>query len=401
MTRVARSAAALVSAAVLLASGAAPARAQDAVKRKGFSIRIVKPAQDEYVTGPTRIVAKVEAPEPTDVDRVEFIVNDKVIFVDREPPYECTYDFGEESRAWVIRAVAYHKEGFSVSDVVVTRQITISASMEVNRVVLWITVTDKNDAPVQDLKKDEFTVLEDGVPQEILEFNREERPITMALILDSSGSMQDSIKNLHEAASSFVATLRPVDKALVIDFDDKVFLLQDLTADHAALDEAVTSTEALGSTALYDALHAAYRKLRGIEGRKAIILLTDGDDTSSQVGYDRILEEIRGGDVMIFAIGLGEARKGHLKEFASATGGRAYFVSKAKELAGVYQKIAEELRHQYVLAYQTTNTTWDGRFVRLKVVPKNKDWNVRARQGYFAVRPRSTAGAAHAAAAPK
>jgi Ca-activated chloride channel family protein len=187
--------------------------------------------------------------------------------------------------------VLYHVEGFSVSDVVVTRKITIEAYEEVNRVILWVTVTDKSDAPVADLTKENFTVTEDGRPQTIREFQLEDRPITMAIVLDSSGSMRDSMPDVHQAAAGFVETLRPQDKALVIDFDDRVFLIQDLTSDQPLLKEAVTSTEALGSTALYDALHAAFRKLRGIEGRKAIVLLSDGDDTSSQLAYDRILEK--------------------------------------------------------------------------------------------------------------
>jgi Ca-activated chloride channel family protein len=208
----------------------------------------------------------------------------------------------------------------------------------------------------------------------------------MAIVLDSSGSMRDAMKEVHQAAASFVETLRPEDKAVVIDFDDKVFLLQDVTADQAALKEAVNSTEALGSTALYDALHAAFRKLRGIEGRKAIVLLSDGDDTSSQFAYNRILEEAKAQNVLLYGIGLGEVRKSVLKEFSETTGGRAFFVSKASQLEEVYRKIAEELRRQYYLSYSTTNTKWDGRFIKLEVKSDNPDWKVRARRGYFAVR---------------
>jgi Ca-activated chloride channel family protein len=360
--------------------------AQDAERRRGFSIHITTPTAEEFVLGRTKIHAEVQAEVPADVDRVEFLVRDKVIFVDREAPYECVHDFGEESKAWVIRAVLYHVEGFSVSDVVVTRKITIEAYEEVNRVILWVTVTDKSDAPVADLTKENFTVTEDGVPQTIREFQLEDRPITMAIVLDSSGSMRDSMTDVHQAAAGFVETLRPQDKALVIDFDDRVFLIQELTSDQPALKEAVTSTEALGSTALYDALHAAFRKLRGIEGRKAIVLLSDGDDTSSQLAYDRILEESKAQSVLIYGIGLGDVRKSVLKELAEMTGGRSFFVAKAKELSEVYRKIADELRKQYYLSYSTTNTKWDGRFIKLEVKPKNPDWTVRARRGYFAVR---------------
>ena len=371
---------------LLAAALAVPAAGQDAEKRRGFSIQIVAPAADAFVLGRTKIQAEVRAESPADIDRVEFLINDKVIFVDREAPFECVHDFGEESKAFVIRAVLYHREGFSVSDVVVTRKLSVGAFEEVNRVILWVTVTDKSDKLVGDLAKESFTVYEDGTPQTIRDFLLEDRPITMAIVLDSSGSIRDAMPEVHQAAAGFVETLRPQDKALVIDFDDKVFLLQDLTSDQALLKDAVSSTEALGSTALYDALHAAFRKLRGIEGRKAIILLTDGDDTSSQFSYNRILEEAKAQSVILYGIGLGDVKKSVLKEFSDTTGGRAFFVTKASQLAEVYRKIAEELRRQYYLSYSTTNTKWDGRFIKLQVKSTNPDWSVRARRGYFAVR---------------
>ena len=372
--------------AILALAALAPAVAQDAEKRRGFAIHITAPAADDFVLGKTKIEAAVTAETPADVDRVEFFVKDKVVFVDREPPYECIFDFGEQSKAWVIRAIAYHREGFSVSDVIVTRKITIESFEEVNRVILWVTVTDKSDHLIENLGKESFTVFEDGAPQTIREFFREERPITMAIVLDSSGSMREQLKEVHDAAASFVDTLRPEDHALVIDFDDKVFLLSDLTSDHDALKESVSSTEALGATALYDAIHAAFRKLRGIEGRKAIVLLSDGDDTSSQYAYDRILEEAKAQSVLLYAIGLGDVKKSVMKDLSETTGGRAFFVGKASQLGDVYRRIAEELRLQYYLSYSTTNTKWDGRFIKLEVKSKNSDWSVRARRGYFAIR---------------
>jgi len=372
--------------ALLAVALATTAHALDAEKRRGFSIHIVAPVADSFVAGRTKIEAEVRADSPSDVDRVEFIVKDKIVFVDREPPYECTHDFGEESKAWVIRAVLYHREGFSVSDVIVTRKLSIESFEEVNRVILWVTVSDKSDHLIDELTKDNLTVFEDGAPQTIKDFMLEDRPITIAIVLDSSGSMRDAMPEVHQAAASFVETVRPQDRAVVIDFDDKVFLLQDLTSDQTLLKESVNSTEALGSTALYDALHAAFRKLRGIDGRKAIVLLSDGDDTSSQFAQPRILEEAKAQSVLIYAIGLGDVKRSVLKEFSETTGGRAFFVAKASQLADVYRKIAEELRRQYYLSYQTTNTTWNGRFIKLEVKSKNPDWTVRARRGYFAVR---------------
>lgn len=378
---------------VLLAAAllAPPPAAQDAERRRGFSVEITNPADKEIVLGKTRIAAKVKIDRPESVDRVEFLVGDKLIFVDREPPYECVHDFGETSRSWVIRAVAYHREGIAVSDAVVTRKLEVAYFEHVNRVILWATVVDRKDHFVADLGRDDFRVIEDGALRPLQDFSAEDRPIALAILMDTSGSMKEQMKEVHAAAGAFVDALRPEDRALVIAFDDKVFLLQDLTADHAALKESITSTEAIGATSIYDALHAAFRKLVGIEGRKAIVLLSDGDDTSSLTGYARVLEEAKAQNVLIYGIGLGVGfldlgRKNILKEFSDVTGGHAYFVKEAKELGEVYAQIAEELRRQYYLTYSTSNTAWDGRWIKVEVEAKDPDHTVRARRGFFAVR---------------
>jgi Ca-activated chloride channel family protein len=156
------------------------------------------------------------------------------------------------------------------------------------------------------------------------------------------------------------------------------------------LKNAIASVEAIGGTALYDVMHAAYRKIGKIEGRKAIILLSDGKDTSSHAGFDRVIEEAMSNNTIVFPIGLGDEggsrRKDVLKKFADVTGGRAFFVKRASELAEVYAKIAEELRTQYYIAYSTTNESWDGRWIDIEVVDDLADVSVRARRGYFAVR---------------
>lgn len=374
-----------------IAQGAA---AQENVARRGFSVRIDSPKSGELVFGKTKITATARIDNAGDLDRVEFLIADRVIFVDREAPYECVFDFGEESKSWIVRALAYHKEGIAVADMVITRKVTIAYSEEVNRIVLWASVSDKNNEFVENLGKNDFRVFEDGKEQPILELYAENRPVTLAILLDTSGSMRDRMKDVHDAAGSFVDSLRENDRSLVIAFDDKVFLIEDLTADKGALREAITSTEAIGATALYDALHAAYRKLRPIQGRKAIVLLSDGEDTSSQFGFDRVLEEAKADSTIVYAIGLGGgfgSRRGVLKDFAEQTGGRAFFVDKASELADTYQKISDELRKQYYLTFSTANKTWDGRFVPIELKSTDDRYKVRARKGYFAVKKKSDA----------
>ena len=320
------------------------------------------------------------------VDRVEFLVGDEVVFVDGEAPYETYFDFGEESKTHIVQAVAYHQEGVSVTDAVVTRKLPFVTIEQVNRVILWITATDKQGDLVTDLGKDSFRVFENGRPQTIIDFYREDRPITMAILLDSSGSMEDKVDEVHEAAGSFVDTLRDQDRALLIDFDDRVFLIQELTADRERLKAAIRSTEPIGATALYDALHAAYRKIGEIEGRKAIVLLSDGEDTASQFGFDRVLEEAKSSSTIIYGIAIGAGDRSALKDFAEMTGGRYLHVKKADELAGVYQTIAEELRAQYYLTYATDNEEWNGRWMQIRVESDAPAIELRARKGYFAVR---------------
>jgi VWFA-related protein len=277
-----------------------------------------------------------------------------------------------------------------VSDAVITRRPVFTFVEHVNRVVLWVSATDKQDNLVTDLQREDFQIFEDGAEQQILDFYREDRPITMGILLDSSGSMHEKLKEVHKAAAAFVDTLRPEDRAMLIDFDDKVFLVEDLTSDHETLKRAITSTEAIGATAIYDVLHATYRKIGKMEGRKAIVLLSDGEDTASQFSFNRVLEEAKSNSALIFAIGLGGGgsgpRKSVLREFSEFTGGRAFFVKKADELAEVYARIAEELRAQFFIAYSTTNDQWDGRWIKIKVESSRSDLKLRARRGYFAVR---------------
>jgi Ca-activated chloride channel family protein len=378
---------ATVAAASLLAGWIA---AQDATTRRGFSIAIIEPENQQLISGKTKISAKVKIDDTDLLDRVEFLVGDEVIFVDREPPFECFHDFGEESRSWIVRAVAYHKEEVTVSDAVISRKLPFAQIARVNRVILWVTAKDKDGNIVTDLSRDDFKIYEDGDEQKVLDFHSEERPIKMAILIDTSGSMVDKISEVHDAAGAFVENLRDIDEALVIDFDENVFLIQELTNDVDALKEAITSTEPLGGTSLYDALHAAYRKIGTFDGRKVIVVLSDGEDTLSQFGFERILQEARSNSTMIYTIGLGieggAPRRDVLKDFSSSTGGEFYYVKKKGTLGVAYERIAEELGKQYYLTYSTSNEDWNGKWIKLKVESLREGVEIRARKGYFAVR---------------
>lgn len=381
-------AAALLVLGVTLVSAAQQDR--PSVVRK-LEVKLTDPVDGDFVFGKTRIAATVTASDRVGDVRVEFSVSGKLIFIDREPPYEAFHDFGDEPRSWVIEAVAVSSDGQKARDTVVTRRLTINYRELVDRVVVTASVTDKKHMFVPGLTRGDFRIYEDDVPQKIVDFSMETRPITMAILIDTSGSMREELDQVQDAAKAFVETLRPQDRALIIDFDENVYLLQDLTSDHDLLDAAIRGTDAEGGTALYDAIFAAYRRLRTIDGRKAIVLLTDGADTNSRFSYQKILELTRTNDVVIYSIGLGATVldigiRGSLKQIADETGGRAFFPSKASDLEKVYKQIAQDLRSQYYLAYSPLNKTLDGSWRKIRVESTAKGLKIKTRKGYYAVK---------------
>ena len=383
----------IVLIAIVVTGAATPiSLGQEGVKRRGFAIKITQPVNQDFVLGRTRIAAEVKIDKPDAIEKVDFYVGDKLIFIDQEPPYECFYDFGSEAKDYVIKAVATHREGITVADFIVTRKLDLSFAVRVNRVLLNASVFDKDGNFVTGLGKNDFVVREEGERREIIDFSPETRPILMGILLDVSGSMQERMKDAQQAASGFVDTLRDADHAMLVEFNEKVYMLSDLTNDRAALKHLIASTEALGGTALYDALHATLRRFRRLDGRKAIVILSDGDDSNSSVPFKQILEEAKTQDATIYTIALGSSftdleSRSRLKGFADQTGGRAFTASKSSQLEGVYTKIADELRNQYALTYTSENEKFDGRWIPIEVKATRTDLDVRARRGYFAIQP--------------
>jgi VWFA-related protein len=170
-------------------------------------------------------------------------------------------------------------------------------------------------------------------------------------------------------------------------------MLSALTNDRAALKRLISSTKALGGTTLYDAVHSTLGRLGRYEGRKAIIVLSDGEDTESKLDYKRLLEEAKSKDATIYTIALGSGfaepgSRDKLKGLAEQTGGRFFSANKASQLEGIYTAIADTLRNQYSLTYASDNERFDGRWIEIRIEGKQKGLDVRARKGYFALNPK-------------
>ena len=269
----------------------------------------------------------------------------------------------------------------------------------VELVSLSVTVTDNQGKYATELNEEDFEVYEDGVKQKVTFFSKTQQPISLAILLDTSASMDERMGIAQEAAIGFAKQLHKEDQAEVIDFDSQVRILSPFTNDAAALEKAIRQTTPNGSTSLYNALYIAMTELKRLKNtqgpdirRQAIVLLSDGDDTSSLIEFDRVLDSAKRSEVVVYCIGLrqGEIARREfkeaefvLKQLATETGGRAFFPTDARELAKIYQGIWDELASQYALAYSSGNPKRDGAWRRIQVRLLKPNVTARTKQGYY------------------
>ncbi len=254
---------------------------------------------------------------------------------------------------------------------------------------------------VTDLEQKDFNVFEDGVKQDVTFFNRTNLPIALALLLDTSASMDTKLPTAQEAAVGFARRLRPQDLAEVIDFDNRVTVLQNFTNSAQDLETAIRRTSAGGSTSLYNAIYIALKDLKKVVAknteeirRQAIIVLSDGEDTSSLLPFEEVLDLAKRSETAIYTIGLRDNESGNsskvfkeaefvLRQLSQQTGGRAFFPNQIAELNGVYGQISDELSSQYTLGYTSKNPKRDGAWRRVIVQTTRQGTATRTKQGYF------------------
>ena len=272
--------------------------------------------------------------------------------------------------------------------------------LEVNRVNMLFTVTDKKGKFITDLAKEDFQVVENKRPQTIQEFAAEsDLPLRIAILIDTSNSIRDRFRFEQQAAVDFITSvIRPrQDKAMLVSFDSSAELVADLSDDPEKLANAVRSLRPGGGTALYDALYFACRdKLQQDQPRhkfrRAVIIVSDGDDNQSRVSRDQALEMAQKADAVVYCISTNISRieadgDKVLKYLALETGGQAFFPFKAEDLAQSFENIANELRHQYNIFYRPDPLKTDGLYHAVALhVKGRKDLVVRARKGYYAPR---------------
>jgi Ca-activated chloride channel family protein len=270
--------------------------------------------------------------------------------------------------------------------------------LEVDTTLVSVTavVQDKAGRFISGLGTKDIEVREDGVRQDV-SFFREARgaehvPLTVALVLDSSGSMSRRMHFLQEAAVSLLHKLQPGDRALVVQFNESVKASSEFTGDVERLEQFVESLQAWGGTSLYDAVHYGLNRLRDEPGRKALVVFSDGADTTSSMREQEVVDYARAVEATVYSVGIrGEqglfARgpRGFLRNVARETGGTFHFPDRVGELVRTFSGIAEELQHHYLLAY-TPKRPPDGTWRAIDVKVKRDGAELRVRKGYFAVK---------------
>jgi Ca-activated chloride channel homolog len=283
--------------------------------------------------------------------------------------------------------------------------------VDVDLIMMYTSVFDKGGHFVGGLKKDNFKVYEDGIEQKIDRCSQEDAPISMGILLDLSGSMRSKIDQVNKAALAFIRASNPQDQVFLIGFNEEVELLQDFTSDVDEVTDALDNTVTLGGTALYDAIYLGVQKSHtGNRAKKAVVVITDGEDRDSYYKLDELIAKVQELDVQVFSIGFlndipdkglfghfsksePEKARDALTRVGEETGGKAFFPDKLADIHPIVAEIAGELRNQYSIGYFSSNATHDGSFRRVKIELAGvnaANTHVRFRRGYFAPKAEAT-----------
>jgi VWFA-related protein len=358
--------------------------------RGSFNVRIVSPGKGTKVqTKTTRARAEVVVPDGRRIQSVEFRVNDAPVASLKTPPWEAEVAVPAEDLVY-LTVVATLDDGTRAEATRYLRSPQFASEVEVNLVEMYVAVTDRAGNLVTDLQQSDFEVYEAGKQQEIVRFELVQNlPLTVGILIDTSGSMAGSLVDTVKAASGFLeSVMTPRDKAFAISFARRPSLLMPPTDDVGAVVQAIEGVQAVGETALHDALVHSLYYFRGVQGQRALVLLSDGDDNASYIKYKDALEYAGRSGVAIYAIGLNlppfEASvRAKLEELTKVTGGRVFFTHNPQDLAGIYKQIETELRSRYLVAYNSAEVNAPSGFRPVEIKLKKGGLKARTARGYY------------------
>lgn len=350
-------------------------------------VRISSVRDGGVVAGKTPIECEISG--GSGGEKVSFYIDGRLVFVDTTPPYAYDWDAGAKPSSKSIRVVVTSPDGRSAEARVHTVGIDSTEEVEVKLRQISVTVLDEKGEFVKDLELNNFQVFEDGRRVGITHFYKGDAPLSLILLLDVSRSMLTGlrIEKSKTAAIEFLQSLRPQDKVMTIAFNHGVYPLGDFTTDRASLVKTIGTLKADGGTCLYDTLIAACRKLGERDGRKIVVVFSDGRDEHSTASLSDATDELLRGDTTLYAVGLGilsqeRGQKQILDDWTKQSGGRAFFSDNIADVGRFYAAISEELRWQYSLGFPPAASSRSWHDLRVNVVGRS-GIRVRSRTGYL------------------
>ena len=361
-------------------------------KDSRLAVRILELPKQKTAGDTVELKVALQSIAGGEAKKLQLWLDDTMLKEWTEPPFTVAVPVEKIQKATLMRATATDAEGKEFTDLKILKgESRFMSKVEVNLVELPVSVFDSDGRLVKDLAREDFTVLEDAVKQDLSSFEfAESLPLSLGIVIDGSGSMREAMPLVHQAAAEFAQKLvsKEKDQGFVIEFRERPVLLASLTRKSLDLERAIAETHALGGTALYDAVVMALYQFRALPGRKAIVVLSDGDDNHSWTDYATLRRYARAAGVPIYFIGLKLSLldmgiKSRLIELAADTGAEAFFIGKASGLAEVYRKIETELRSQYFLRYLTNSAKGENQFRAIEVKLKNPKLRAKTIRGYF------------------
>ena len=374
------------------ADGAEIARDQLAINvgRERFYVRLLPLSPGASRGEKVRVAAEVNVPSDAELGQVEIYWNDELLATIAEPPFEAWVVLEGGGDFGYLRAVATTADGRVAEDLQFVNAPEFGSVVEVTAVELPVTVFDKDDKPVEDLVQEDFRVVEDGVAQQISACSlHRDLPVRLGIVVDTSGSMEATLPTVQQVVMGFLRNLlRPQDRAFIETFSDRPDLLAPFTADFATLENALLALYADRETAFYDSVIMGLFQFSGVRGRKAMVVLTDGEDNASKHDFDSAVGYAQRAGVAIYTIGIDlpatkVVPRWQLSKLAEVTGGQAYFVASDADLERIYSEIDRELRTQYLLAYTSSSERPPDQLRKVEVELVGKKYKVRTISGYY------------------
>ncbi|HKB78302.1 MAG TPA: VWA domain-containing protein [Thermoanaerobaculia bacterium] len=333
----------------------------------------------------------IQNPKSTDIRSVKLFADQKQFCEWPQPPYAIDVPISRLANIRFLRASVVDSTNYEASDLLFLNGGQINEQVDVNLIELPVAVTDAAGAPITGMTRGDFHIAEDGKPQTITNFDAASNlPIAVGLLVDHSGSMKPRMAETKKAAAEFLSRiLQPRDRAFVAGFAFDPAKLAPFVNDLGALEEQIDSIpEANGGTSLYDAIITGLYRFRSLQGRRALVILTDGEDTTSRISYDEMLTYAREARVPLYFIGIGLGfgdlvGVNKMKALAAETGGVAYLIRDVKKLDATYAELEKDLRSQYLVAYSSESTKGDEKYRTVQVTVDRPGAHVRTIRGFL------------------